>query len=76
MDFTVDRHPDSQIKQSYPIRSRLHGWFFRVDELATGYWQVKGRDRHGRTISCIGENPDDVLATAEIEARLQSANAI
>jgi len=75
MDVSLDRHPDRQIKQSYPIRSSLHGWFFRVDELLTGYWQVKGRDRFGHTISCIGENPDDVLATAEIEARLQSANA-
>jgi len=76
MDFVVERHPDRQIRQSFPIRSRIHGWFFRVDELPTGYWQVKGRDRFGHTISCVGESPDDVLATAETEARLQSANAI
>jgi len=74
MNFVVERHPDRQIKQSFPIRSRIHGWFFRVDELSTGYWQVKGRDRFGHTISCLGESPDDVLATAEIEARLQSAS--
>ena len=76
MNFVATRHPDREIKQSFPIRSRVRGWFFRVDELPTGYWQVKGRDRFGHTISCVGETPDDVLATAESEARLQSASEI
>ena len=70
------RHPDRDIKQSFPIRSRVTGWFFRVDELSTGYWQVKGRDRFGHTISCVGESPDDVLETAETEARQQSFSGI
>ena len=76
MDFLTTRHPDREIKQSFPIRSRTSGWFFRVDELPTGYWQVKGRDRYGHTISCVGETPDDVLAIAETEAELQSASGI
>ena len=76
MEFKTTRHPDRDIKQSFPIRSRVRGWFFRVDELPTGYWQVKGRDRFGHTVSCVGESPDGVLATAETEARLQSSNGI
>ena len=72
MEFKTTRHPDRDIKQSFPIRSRVRGWFFRVDELPTGYWQVKGRDRFGHTISCVGESPDAVLATAETEAKHQS----
>ena len=75
MDFVMMRHPDREIRQSFPVRSQVRGWFFRVDELPTGYWQVKGRDRHGHTISCVGESPDDVLATAESQARQQSASA-
>ena len=65
MDFAVRNDPDSQIKQSYPIRSRVYGWYFRVEELPTGYWQVKGRDRHGHTVTRVGDNPDDVLEVAE-----------
>ncbi|MDH5619502.1 MAG: hypothetical protein OEZ11_12855 [Gammaproteobacteria bacterium] len=76
MDFLTTRHPDREIKQSFPIRSRISGWFFRVDELPTGYWQVKGRDRYGHTVSCVGETPDDVLAIAETEAEQQSASGI
>lgn len=72
MDFRVERHPDRNIKRSFPIRSRIRGWFFRVDELPTGNWQVKGRDRYGHTVICLGETPDDVLATAETEAQAQS----
>ena len=76
MDFITTRHPEREIKQSFSIRSRVRGWFFRVNELPTGYWQVKGRDRFGNSISCVGESPDAVLATAETEAKLQSANGI
>jgi hypothetical protein len=74
MDFITKGHPDRDIKQSFPIRSQVRGWFFRVDELPTGYWQVKGRDRFGHTISCVGVSPDDVIATAESEAKMQSAS--
>jgi len=74
MDFITTRHPDRDIKQSFPIRSRVRGWFFRVDELPTGYWQIKGRDRFGHTISFVGDSPDDVLASAETEAMQQSAS--
>ena len=35
MEFKITRHPDRDIKQSFPIRSRVRGWFFRVDELPT-----------------------------------------
>lgn len=76
MDSIAIRHPDRDIKQSFSIRSRVRGWFFRVDELPTGYWQINGRDRFGHTISCVGDSPDDVLATAETEARLQSVSGI
>jgi hypothetical protein len=72
MDNIATRHPDRAVKQSFPIRSRIRGWFFRVEELSTGYWQARGRDRYGRTVSCIGENPEDVLASAETEAKIAS----
>jgi hypothetical protein len=74
MDFITTRHPDREIKQSFPIRSQVRGWFFRVDELPTGYWQIKGRDRFGHTVSCVGECPDELLASAETEAKLKSAS--
>ncbi len=69
MDFTVQKEPDSEIRQSFPIRGRVFGWYFRLEELPTGYWQVKGRDRYGHTVTKIGDNPDDVLAGAETEAQ-------
>ena len=68
MDYSGGRHPDREIRQSYPVRGRVRGWFFRVEELPTGYWQVKGRDRFGQTVNCLGNNPEDVLNDAESEA--------
>ena len=68
IDFAIDRDPDSDIRQSYPIRSRIYGWFFRMEELPTGYWQVKGRDRHGHTLTQVGDDPEQLLAAAEAAA--------
>jgi hypothetical protein len=62
------RHPDREIRQSFPVRGRVRGWFFRVEELPSGCWQVKGHDRFGQTVRCLGSNPEDVLNDAESEA--------
>ena len=72
MNYMSVRHPDREIRQSYPVRGKARGWFFRVEELPTGYWQAKGRDRHGQTVSCVGINPEDVLESAETEAMILS----
>jgi hypothetical protein len=76
MDTVQRGHPDREIRQSFPVRGRVRGWFFRVDELPTGYWQVKGRNRHGQTVSCLGTNPEEVLKDAESEALILSSNNV
>jgi hypothetical protein len=73
MDYSIGgQHPDRQIRQSFPVRGRVRGWFFRVEELPTGHWQVRGRDQHGKTVSCIGTSPEQGLNDAESEAMLLS----
>ena len=76
MDYIGARHPDNDIRQSFPVRGRVRGWFFRVEELPTGHWQVKGRDGHGQTVTCLGTNPEDVLRDAESEALLLSSENV
>ena len=72
MDHAGESHPDRQVQQSFPVRGRVRGWFFRVEELPSGYWQVRGRDRHGHTVSVVGEGPEETLASAESEAQMLS----
>ena len=76
MDTVGRRHPDREIRQSFQVRGRVRGWFFRVDELPTGHWQVKGRNRHGQTVSCLGTDPEDVLKDAESEALVLSSDNV
>ena len=76
MDTFGRRHPDREIRQSFPVRGRVRGWFFRVEELPTGHWQVKGRDRHGQTVNCLGTNPEEVLNDAESEALILSSTNV
>ena len=61
--------PDFSVRQSYRIRNSVFGWFFRLEELPTGYWQIKGRDGYGHTVSLVGRNRDWILQIAEEAAR-------
>jgi hypothetical protein len=60
------------VRRSYKIRNTVAGWFFRLDELSTGYWKIKGRNGHGNTVSLVGRNRDMVLLIAEEAAREMS----
>ncbi|MDJ0793329.1 MAG: hypothetical protein QNI98_03720 [Woeseiaceae bacterium] len=54
---------------TYRLRSSVLGWFFRLEELPTGFWRAKGRDLHGNTVNLIGSDPSTVLSIAEGAAR-------
>ncbi len=69
MDYIGAPHPDRDIQQSFPVRGRIRGWFFRVEELPTGYWQVRGRDRYGNTVSSVDVEPEEALLRAEADAQ-------
>ncbi len=57
---------------TYRIRSSVLGWFFRLEELPTGFWRAKGRDVYGNTVNLIGSDPGQVLSIAESAAREMS----
>jgi len=76
MDTIDGSHPDRQIRQSFPVRGRVRGWFFRVEELPTGDWHVRGRNWFGQTVSCLGSDPEDVLNDAESEALIISSSNV
>ncbi len=54
---------------TYRLRSSVLGWFFRLEELPSGFWRAKGRDVYGNTVNLIGSDPGQVLTIAEGAAR-------
>lgn len=76
MDYAGESHLEKGIQQSFPVRGRIRGWFFRVEELPSGDWQVRGRDRHGQTVSVVGTGPEEALASAESEAQILSSQNV
>lgn len=72
MEHCEERRPHHDIRQSFPVRGRVRGWFYRLEELPTGLWQVRGRDRFGQTVNVVGSTPEDVLKMAEDEAMMLS----
>lgn len=54
----------------YPIRDLVDGWFFRVDEVSQGFYQVEGIDRWGRKVSRMGVDSEQLLSLckSDIEA--------
>jgi len=76
MDYAGESHPEQRTQQSFPVRGRVRGWFFRVEELPSGHWQVRGRDRHGQTVRVVGDGPEEALASAESEAQMLSVRHV
>ena len=62
--------------ERYPIRDRLEGWFFRVEEVSIGHYVAEGVDRWRRKVLHEGEDPDQLLevciASAEEQSRCRS----
>lgn len=54
---------------TYRLRSSVLGWFFRLEELPSGFWRAKGRDVYGNEVNLIGSDPGQVLSIAEGAAR-------
>jgi hypothetical protein len=42
----------------YPITGLVDGWFFRINEVSFGAYEVKGTDRWGRIVSSMGIETD------------------
>ena len=56
----------------YTIRDLVEGWFFRVDEISQGFYQVEGIDRLGRKVSRMGVNPEQLLGICKTDIEKMS----
>jgi hypothetical protein len=36
---------EEEILEDFPIRGKMPGWFFRMEEVSNGAWIVEGSDR-------------------------------
>ena len=62
MRVPVERKSDEEMRKDYPIAGRLPDWYFRMTETSNNVWLAEGSDNLGRTVSCRGHNPDELLA--------------
>jgi len=46
----------------------LPDWEFRMEEVSAGVYEVKGSDSHGRRVSAIGTDLDELIARCRREA--------
>ena len=69
MKRTIQRIPESELLEQYPIRGSVPGWFFRTKETSNNSWEIEGSDCWGRKFCSQGNDPDVLLKEAEIEAQ-------
>lgn len=60
MKSQVQRLSD-EFLSAYPIKDLVEGWFFKVQEVSNGVYEVEGTDIWGRKVSRKGIDPDEVL---------------
>lgn len=47
---------------------QLPGWEFEIEEVSAGVYRTIGRDRNGRHLSYVGEDPEDLLRRCKAAA--------
>lgn len=60
MKSQVQRLSD-EFLNAYPIKDLVEGWFFRVEEVSNGVYEVEGIDYWGRKVSRKGTDSDELL---------------
>ncbi len=69
MKKEVHKLSESDLLKLYPIKGETNGWFYRTVETSNNAWMVEGSDAWGRKISLRGNDPQELLKEAEIEAK-------
>ena len=59
---------EAEILESYSIKGKTKGWYFRAIETSNNAWLVEGSDVWGRKVTIQGSDPETLLKDAEKEA--------
>jgi len=62
------RTPEDVVAE-YPLTGLVIGWYFRVDEIEPGFFNVEGTDLDGRQVQRQSTNRDRALEAAKQDAR-------
>lgn len=68
MKAEVQKLSESKMLESYPIKGKTDGWFYRTTETSNNAWLVEGSDVWGRKITIRGNDPESLLLEAESQA--------
>lgn len=72
MKSEVKKLSENEMLESYPIKGRTDGWFYRTTETSNNAWLVEGSDVWGRKITIRGDDPESLLL--EVESQATSIN--
>ncbi|MBR9917193.1 hypothetical protein GYB29_05805 [bacterium] len=64
------------VELRFPIAGKLDGWYFKIEEISNGAYQVSGSDFFGRIVSKTGGDPDVTLVecikkATEIQSQIE-----
>ena len=61
MKKLIKPYSKDKLLKHFPIKDRLDGWYFRIDEVSNNVYEVEGSDLYGRQVSKKGSNPEVLL---------------
>ena len=68
MKVEIQEKTEGEMLETYPIKGKTTGWFYRTTETSNNAWLVEGSDVWGRKISVRGNDPEALLVEAEKQA--------
>jgi hypothetical protein len=69
MKKRIQRLGNEFLSSNYPIKDLVEGWFFKVQEVSNGVYEVEGIDYWGRKVSHKGIDVDEVLKLCAKDAQ-------
>ena len=60
MKKSIEKLSD-EFLSAYPIKNIIEGWYFKIDEVSNGVYEIEGIDYWNRRVSHKGINPDELL---------------
>ena len=69
MKKSVKKIRQESLKQEFPIKGQILGWYFRKREISNGAWAVEGTDQWGRRVHRVGDDPEKLISQCIIDAK-------
>ena len=67
MKQNIQEISEENILKNYPSKSKIDGWYFRINEISVNVYEIEAEDKWGRIVSLQCTDPENLIVQCETE---------